>query len=206
MTTDSAFWDRIAPRYARSRISDQESYDRKIAVTREHLTPDTDMLEFGCGTGSTAILHAPFARQITAIDISGRMLEIARGKTEDADIQNLSFRQDSIESFDAAGRTWDVIMGHSILHLLADRKTAIGKVHDLLKPGGRFITSTPCLSGPMSWLKPVLPVARFFGLVPAVAFFTPAELEREIIAAGFHIEHRWQPGRTKALFLIAIKD
>tara|TARA_R100000789_G_scaffold15347_1_gene18813 strand:- start:29 stop:649 length:621 start_codon:yes stop_codon:yes gene_type:complete len=206
MTTNSAFWDRIAPRYARSRISDQASYDRKLAVTREHLAPEMDVLEFGCGTGSTAILHAPFVRQITAIDISGRMLDIARTKAADAGIENLSFRQDGIESFEADGRRWDVVMGHSILHLLADRQATFNKVHSLLRPGGRFITSTPCLSGPMSWLKPVLPVARVFGLVPEVAFFSPATLEQEISAAGFHIEHRWQPGRTKALFLIAVKD
>ncbi|MEQ8708608.1 MAG: methyltransferase domain-containing protein [Rhodospirillales bacterium] len=206
MTADSAFWDRIAPRYARSRISDQASYDRKLAVTREHLTPEMDVLEFGCGTGSTAILHAPFVRQITAIDISGGMLDIARAKAAEAGIENLSFRQDGVETFDADGQTWDLVMGHSILHLLADRQAAITKVHALLKPGGRFITSTPCLSGPMSWLKPVLPVARIFGLVPYVAFFTPATLEQEISAAGFRIEHSWQPGRTKALFLIAVRD
>ena len=106
MTTNSAFWDRIAPRYARSRISDQASYDRKLAVTREHLAPEMDVLEFGCGTGSTAILHAPFVRQITAIDISGRMLDIARTKAADAGIENLSFRQDGIENFEADGRRW----------------------------------------------------------------------------------------------------
>ncbi len=31
----------------------------------------------GCGTGTTALIHAPFVKHITGIDISPNMLEIA---------------------------------------------------------------------------------------------------------------------------------
>ena len=56
MPPSSKFWDRIAARYARKPVADEAAYRRKLAVTRDYLAPDMDVLEFGCGTGSTAIV------------------------------------------------------------------------------------------------------------------------------------------------------
>ena len=55
----SWFWDRLAKRYARMPVADQAAYETKLEKTRAFLRPDSRVLEFGCGTGSTAILHAP---------------------------------------------------------------------------------------------------------------------------------------------------
>ena len=44
------------------------------------------------------------------------------------------------------------------------------------------------------------------GLLPRVRFFTPDALVAAFEAAGFEIEHRWQPDRRKALFVIARKE
>ena len=57
-TKDTRFWNRIAGKYARQPISDEETYEKKLAITRKYLTPESEVFEFGCGTGSTAILHA----------------------------------------------------------------------------------------------------------------------------------------------------
>ena len=78
MTTSTGFWDRIADRYSKQPIADQDAYQRKLDVTRTYFRPDMDVLELGCGTGGTAILHAPYVRHVRAVDISARMLEIAR--------------------------------------------------------------------------------------------------------------------------------
>ena len=52
------FWDRIAERYARKPVPDEAVYQEKLKVTREYFRADTDVLEIGCGTGSTAILRS----------------------------------------------------------------------------------------------------------------------------------------------------
>ncbi len=49
-----------------------------------------DMFEFGCGTGSTAIIHAPYVKHIHAIDLSPKMLEIAQGKVDKENINNIT--------------------------------------------------------------------------------------------------------------------
>jgi ubiquinone/menaquinone biosynthesis C-methylase UbiE len=41
-----------------------------------------EVLEFGCGTESTAIAHAPYVKHIQALDISSKMIDIAQGKAQ----------------------------------------------------------------------------------------------------------------------------
>ena len=73
MSEPNKFWDKIAERYSKRPVADEESYQRKLQVTRNYFRPDMEVLEFGCGTGSTAIVHAPNVKQIHAIDISARL-------------------------------------------------------------------------------------------------------------------------------------
>jgi hypothetical protein len=41
--------------------------------------------------------------------------------------------------------------------------------------------------------------------MPLVEVFTKKELEDGLIDAGFEIDYRWQPGKGKALFIVAKK-
>ena len=165
-----------------------------------------EVMEFGCGTGSTAIAHAPYVKHILAIDFSKKMLEIAQGKAGANNVGNITFQRSGIEEFSAPDQSFDVVMAHSILHLLENRKMAISKVYDLLKPGGLFVSSTVCIGKKKSFLRYVLPIGTFFGLLPLVRFIDAKELADDIIAAGFEIVHQWQPGESKAVFIIAKKS
>ena len=91
MADAARFWDRMAKGYAKRPVADQATYAEKLKRTRAHFSPASEVLEFGCGTGSTALAHAPYAGHIRATDISGEMLAIARAKAQEADITNVSF-------------------------------------------------------------------------------------------------------------------
>ena len=205
MKQQSKVWDRFAKRYAKSPVVDQDAYQKKLQITREYLRPDMEVLEFGCGTGSTAIAHAPYVRHIQAIDISPKMLAIARRKVDAKNINNITFAQSGIEDFSVADRSFDVVMGHSILHLVENREKVISMVHDLLKPGGIFVSSTVCMGGAYKILKVVLPVGGYLGLLPRLKFFSVKELADSIVGAGFEIEHQWQPGEKMVVFIVAKK-
>ena len=205
MNTSPKFWDKIANRYAKSPVKDEAAYQRKLEVTREYFTPDAVVFEFGCGTGSTALAHAPFVKHILATDISPRMIEIAKQKANAADITNVTFAVSAIEDAARGEETYDVVMGHSILHLVEDRNAAIAQAHNLLKPGGAFVSSTACLGGRMRWLKLIAPIGRFLGLMPIVSFFTEKELTESITSAGFVVEHQWTPPKGIAVFIVARK-
>ena len=200
---EDRFWDKLAERYASQPIADEAAYQRKLQITRDYLRPDMDVLEFGCGTGGTAILHAPHVRQITAIDFSASMLAIARRKAAETGVGNLSFEQADITSFAAPQGSFDVILGLSILHLLADKDAVIAKVFRLLKPGGVFISSTTCVGDTMGLFKLIAPLGKAVGLLPQLDVMTTAELVASLTGAGFAIEQQWQPGKGKAVFIVA---
>ena len=199
------FWDRIAEGYAKQPIADEASYQKKLQVTRKYFQPDMEVLEFGCGTGSTAITHAPYVKHIQAIDISSKMIEIAQGKANAQNIKNITFKQSSIDEFSVSDQPFDVVLGLSILHLLKNKEEVIAKVHKMLKPGGIFVTSTACLGDNMKWFKIIGPIGKFFGLIPFVKVFTVKELAQSLTDAGFAIDYQWQPGKNKAVFIVAKK-
>ena len=205
MASSAAFWNRIAKFYSKRPVTDEAAYRKKLEVTREYFQPDMEVLEFGCGTGSTAIAQSPFVSHILAIDISPKMLEIAQGKAEKQGITNVTFNCATIDEFKSADERFDVAMGHSILHLLDDRNAVIQKVYRMLKPGGVFVTSTSCLGDLTPLIKYILPIGQFLGLLPLVRFFTDKELVASIEQAGFTIEHKWQPSKKQAVFIVALK-
>lgn len=207
MPQPSRFWDRIATRYARSPIADEAAYQKKLQITRGYFRPDMDVLEIGCGTGSTALLHAPHVRHIRAIDFSANMIAIARAKAVAQGVRNVSFEQAAADDLDGADGHYDAVLALSLLHLVEDRDATIARVHRMLKPGGAFVTSTACLAdmGLLRLLKYLLPAGRFLGLLPLVRVFSVQDLQDSLAAAGFVVDHVWRPGPNKAVFIVARK-
>jgi ubiquinone/menaquinone biosynthesis C-methylase UbiE len=204
MTRSKRFWDRIAKRYERKPVGDEAAYQRKLGKTREYFRPDMEVLEIGCGTGSTAIAHAPYVAHIRATDISEKMIEIARGKAAAAGVENVTFEVLATEDLGAASESVDAVLALSLLHLLEDREAAIARIHDTLRPGGIFVSNTVCLGDSMKWFRFVGPIGRWLGVFPLVRIFTRNELESGFRSAGFHIEYTWQPDK-RVVFIIARK-
>lgn len=201
----AGFWDRMAENYSKQPIADEESYRKKLEMTREYFTPSTRVLEFGCGTGGTAILHAPFVQDYCAIDVSEKMIDIAQSKLEDTKLSNLRFEKSGIDSLNATNGTYNAILGMSILHLLPNKDEVIQKVYTMLPPEGVFITSTICMGDFIPVMKYVGAVGTFFGLIPKISVFKAKNLRESIQSAGFEIEREFQPSKDKALFIVARK-
>jgi ubiquinone/menaquinone biosynthesis C-methylase UbiE len=205
MAGNARFWDRIAAKYAARPVADEAAYQEKLRRTRVHLTPGMQLVEIGCGTGSTALVHAPHVAHVLAADLSPAMLEIARGKAAAAGIGNISFEVAAIEDLDVAPGSVDMVLTLSLLHLLHDPAGAIRRVQGMLKPGGLFVSSTACLGDMTPALRIVLPLARALGQAPFVKVFTAEALRGMIRDAGFEIIDDYRPAPKAAVFLIARK-
>ncbi|MDJ0696420.1 class I SAM-dependent methyltransferase [Mastigocoleus sp. MO_188.B34] len=214
MNNSIKFWDKIAESYSKQPIADETTYQKKLQVTREYFKPDMEVLEFGCGTGSTAIAHSPYVKHIRAIDFSSEMIEIARSKAEANKIENVTFEKLTIDELSVGDSTLDMVLGLNVLHLLKNKEEVIAKVYKMLKPGGVFVTSTVCLGDTMKWFKIVAPIGIFLGLIPMVVVFTTKELLDSLTDAGFKIDYHWQPKegvskgifKLKGVFIVAKKD
>jgi len=207
MDRSDKFWDRKAEGYARSPISDETSYQKKLSDTQKFFTPDMNILEFGCGTGTTAIYHAPHVQHIEAVDISENMLEIGRTKAREACIDNVKFTKGTLTEFNAEPASFDAVLGLNVIHLLPDRRDVLAEVARILKPGGVFVSSTVCLGNSyIRFIKLLAPLGKFMGIMPDVFILTEVKLVKEIEDAGFTIEVQWHHGmHDMVVFIIARK-
>jgi len=204
MKSARVFWDKAAPRYAKSPVKDEETYRKKLSITRSYLQRDWSVLEFGCGTGSTAIQHAAHVGRILATDVSPRMLEIAEGKVREAGITNIRFQEGSLDSLKLMPSSFDAVLGLNILHLLEEVPGAVSRVYEVLKPGGVFVSST-ALVAEMAWYwRGTIPVMQRLGLAPHVSPLSQKGLVALLTDAGFYIDHEWRVTR-ESVFIVAGK-
>ncbi|MEN0000945.1 MAG: methyltransferase domain-containing protein [Pseudomonadota bacterium] len=203
------FWDRTARKYAKGKISDQASYDKSLARTRDYFAKDSDVVEIGGGTGTTALLHAPFVKHITGTDISSEMVAIAREKTAESGPLNADFIAAVADDLPFANASFDVAMAHNLYHLVEDVDAALREAHRILKPGGVFITKTPALGDMNPFIKwVVLPVMQRIYGITTLHKFTKDEWQQALARAGFTIdavEYHDKGGENGRAFIVARK-
>jgi ubiquinone/menaquinone biosynthesis C-methylase UbiE len=208
IANDARFWDRIARKYSTDPIADLDGYERTLERTRHYLGRDDVAFEFGCGTGTTALKLAPSVERIVATDISGEMIAIAREKASAEGCTNVAFEVATPDAAPWPDASFDAALGFNVLHLVAARQAALQGVHRLLKPGGLFITKTPCVGEMNLLIRLALPLMQLVGKAPYVSFQTGDELEREIAEAGFEIVERARHasrGKDPRPFIVARK-
>jgi ubiquinone/menaquinone biosynthesis C-methylase UbiE len=207
-TEDARFWDRLARKYAADPIKDTRGYERTLDRIRHLLRSSDTVLEIGCGTGTTALTLAPSVSRVVATDVSGEMIAIAREKATAQACRNAEFSVAAVEHAPGPDGAYDAVLGLNLLHLIADRPAALAHLHRLLKPGGLFVSKTPCLSEMNVFIRLAVPVMRLIGKAPYVSFFSATELEAEIADAGFAIVEQGRHGsepKDARIFIVARK-
>ena len=206
MRYSEKFWDRSARSYDKEEMKDAELRSVILARTRKHLSATDHVLDFGCATGLLSNAIAADVQSIVGIDFSSRMIEIARSKAADQNIPNAAYAHTVIfdASFSTAG--YDVILAVYLLHLLNDLPAYLKRIHALLKPGGRFISVTPCLSK-KSFTGNALQLAAKAGLIPQQTLFSMPELQSIIKNEDFSIiETECLTNRGQQYFILATRN
>lgn len=191
MSTDVMFWDRVAEKYARRPVANEGAYQQTLERVRHYLRPEDRALELGCGTASTAILLSPHVQEIAATDLSQAMIDIGAQKALAAGVRNLKLRV--AEPCSAPEGPFDVVMGFNLFHLVPDLESALAAVHLRLRPGGLFISKTPCLSDTrnivqLGLMRLVIPMMQVIGKAPQPVHFLAIEpWQKRVRRAGFEI-------------------
>ncbi|MFD7091260.1 methyltransferase domain-containing protein [Streptomyces sp. NPDC059896] len=94
------------------------------------------VLDLGCGTGSLALLAAERGHRVTAVDLSPRMVALARAKLADTDAEVLV---GDAGRPPVGERTFDVVLARHVLWMLPDPEEALRHWASLLRPGGRLV-------------------------------------------------------------------
>lgn len=142
------YWDAIADTYrAITRIKgDDFHYGPMIAGESElrllpPLASGMKALELGCGEGQNSIWLARKGLHCTAVDVSEAQLRYATADAKAAGV-TVDFRHCSIEAFDAAPETFDLVSSSHAFEFLQDPFSELVRLTRCLKRGGHFVLST----------------------------------------------------------------
>ncbi|NRA68901.1 MAG: class I SAM-dependent methyltransferase [Pseudobacteriovorax sp.] len=204
MTTEARFWDDISEKYSKKAVPSEYIYQEKLRRTQKLFRKDSIVMEFGCGTGTTSLIHSPYVKKILAYDYSPGMIAIANRKKSEQQVSNVTFEVNSVEDVTFHSEAYDVIMAHSILHLTENNEQIIKNTYDALKPGGYFVSSSGCIKEMNVFIRNLIPVLTSVGKAPKITKFTANELIELHKKSGFKIYDAW-PCKKGELFLIAQK-
>ncbi len=149
MDNTEKFWDRTADSFDKTEKRFEQAAVETIEYTRKFLDKNDIVLDYGCAKGTKTFEIADYVKKIYGIDISSKMIAGAKTKAVERNIKNLEFIQATIfdERFNKG--SFDVVLAFNILHLVEDSQLVVQRIAELLKPGGMFISTTPCLAEKM---------------------------------------------------------
>ncbi len=138
------FWDKQAKDYADHEQHTNLSENKDFITTLKYLNIDDTVLDYGCATGIISNAIADKVKEIHAIDISSKMIEIAKSKAGERRIDNIHYSQATIFDKRYQKESFNVILAFRILHMLEDIQDIMCRIYELLKPGGTFISVSAC--------------------------------------------------------------
>jgi ubiquinone/menaquinone biosynthesis C-methylase UbiE len=171
-------YDTLAADYARHRRVHPGVLAALVAGSG--LTPDSTVLEVGCGTGNYLVaLHDRLACRCHGIDPSDQMLATARARSD-----RIAFTAGRAESLPYPDATFDLVFSVDVIHHLADRPAFFRESRRVLAPGGRLATATDS-EDDIARRRPL--ASHFPETIPVERARYPrlATLRAEMIAAGF---------------------
>lgn len=117
--------------------SDNPIFQRQLFAYKEaEKLIQGDVLEIGCGDGYGAKVLAPCAKSYTAID---------KFRTENKyNLQDVKFIQMEVPHLKGLSNdSFDMVISFQLIEHIDDDTTLISEVFRVLKPGGKFICTTP---------------------------------------------------------------
>lgn len=183
------FWDRIATKYeASSAANIGPNFTARVERAAATFGPNARVLDVGCASGEIPLALAPHVASVHGLDLSSQLVDFARDKATQRGIDNATFEAADAIDADLADASFDGIMAFAVLHLVEDPAALLERLHRLLRPGGHFISETPCLADRGWFLGPVITLAQWLGKAPRIVErLHLADVEAMIRDAGFEI-------------------
>jgi ubiquinone/menaquinone biosynthesis C-methylase UbiE len=99
------------------------------------------VLEVGAGTGyfSLNLMRSGAIAELTCTDISTGMVEVLNANAERLGLDNVRAIRADGESLPFPDNSFDLVLGHAVLHHLPDLDQAFAEFRRVLRPGGRIL-------------------------------------------------------------------
>jgi len=143
-TKVNELFTRIAPRY--DLINDLQSFGlhrfwKKRAVKEARPREGEKALDVCCGTGDIALELARKGAEVTGLDFSERMLEIAHARQSKGSVVSarMHFLRGDAQSIPFPDGTFDIVTIGYGLRNLTSWETGLREMQRVAKPGGRLV-------------------------------------------------------------------
>jgi 2-polyprenyl-3-methyl-5-hydroxy-6-metoxy-1,4-benzoquinol methylase len=188
MDKSEKFWDRQAESFTDHGQGIQLAENKDFQSILKYLNSDATVLDYGCATGIISNAIADKAKEVHAIDISSKMIEIAKTRARALNLENVNYAPGTIFDDRFQAGSFDMVLAFRVIHMLKSPSDVVSRINQLLKPGGVFISVTACMSS----YKALMGIAVFLlgktGIIPEhINFFKLPELEGLMTGAGFQI-------------------
>lgn len=111
-------------------------------ILQRYLTPDSTILELGCGRASLTLSLCPEIRELAGIDISDVAVAQAAEYAKEHGIPNARFAVDDVTRLRVTEK-FDLVWSQGLIEHFQD-PTAVARAHfDALAPGGTALISVP---------------------------------------------------------------
>ena len=109
-----------------------------------NLQADHELLDVCTGTGIVALAAAELLTEgrVTGIDLSSGMLQQAKNKAADRNLNNTDFKQMDLDKLEFTKESFDVASCSFGLFFLEDMTGALQNIKSVVKPGGKITIST----------------------------------------------------------------
>ena len=205
MSKSEKFWDRSAKEYETKEIKWEKIYNKAVENTKKYLNSNHILLDYACGAGVITAQIASCVKETLAIDISSKMLDVAKRMVDEHKIKNVTFLKTTIFDERYEKESFDVITAFNILHLLEDVQQVIGKINELLKLDGLFISETPCLRERGSFVGWSLKFLSKLKIVPYVNSLKFSDIENLIKEGNFQIIEKEDLDQKQTNYFIVAK-
>lgn len=101
------------------------------------VTPRDRVLDLACGTGDLAVAAATRARYVVGLDITLRMLQLAVPRVPHS---HVTFIAGDMLALPFPSASFDLVTTGYGLRNVPDLSAALGEIHRVLAPGGRFLS------------------------------------------------------------------
>ncbi len=130
----SISYDKRCVDYAR------DLFDATVPAEELRELPYDRALELGCGSGFFLLnlIQAGVARRGSVTDLSPGMVKVATRNGENLGLE-IDGRVADAEGIPYDDDTFDLVVGHAVLHHIPDVELSLREVVRVLKPGGRFV-------------------------------------------------------------------
>jgi ubiquinone/menaquinone biosynthesis C-methylase UbiE len=105
-------------------------------IEQMKLSPDMDVLDFGCGTGLLTLVLQPFVRSIIGVDSSQGMLDVFKVKIKEQSLNNVKADYIDPDKGDLLAGSYHLVVSSMTLHHIKEIGPLLKQFYRVLHPSG----------------------------------------------------------------------